>query len=427
MPARRVVAHLESDGDDVAGVRKAGIVAGAVHPTDAMMAGRGALLLYRADARRPEELVVDGDLGPTFTFRGGRGVYPGTLFGVVAFMRQAFEDARHQGAVIQAHGRNPDRLTTPAYDPDYAVLREVLEGDVPVYFAADAAADIMRVLRLSDEYGFRPIILGGDEAWKVADELRRRNVPVLVAVDFDDPRQWDPEAEEGEPLDAAALREKGDVEDRYANAARLAGAGVRFALTSGGSGEMLEGARKAVAYGLDENAALAAMTSTPAALFGIPQVTRLEAGLPATFMVTTGPLFEEETRVAYTFVEGYQEEGAKPRAAAGSAEDAVSLAGTWDMSIDAGGETIRATLNVEQDGATFTGSLSMQGQSLVVRDGTIDGNEIAMTAVMDQGGQTMDIKITGTVDGDRASGEADAGPLGVARWTARRTGPGGAR
>ncbi len=428
MPARRVVAHLASDGEDVAGVRKAGIVAGAIHPTDGMMAGRGALLLFRADANRPEELVIDGDLGPTFTFRGGQGVYPGTLFGVTAFIRQAFEDARYHGNVAQAYGRDPERLTTPSYDPDYAVLRAVLDGSIPVYFAADDAAGIMRVLRLADEYGFRPIILGGDEAWKVADELKRRNVPVLVAVDFDKPRQWDPDAEESEePLDAAALREKEAVEDRYANAGRLADAGVRFALTSGGSGEMLEGARKAVAYGLDENAALAAMTATPAALFGIPEVVRLEPGFPATFMVTTGPLFDEETRVAHTFVEGYREEGAKPSAAAGSAEDAVSLAGSWDMTIDAGGEVIRATLTVEQDGATFEGSLSMQGQSLVVKDGTINGNEIAMTAVMDQGGQTMDIKITGTVDGDRASGEADAGPLGIARWTARRTGPGGAR
>lgn len=425
MPSRRLVAHLTADGNDLAGQRKAGIVAGAIHPTEGMMGGRGALLLYRGDAQRPEQLVIDADLGPTFTFRGGRGVYPGTLFGVTAFIRQAFEDARHRGAVVEAHTRDPQRLTTPVYDPDYAVLREVLAGAVPVYFAADDAAGILRALKLSDEYGFRPIILGGDEAWKVAAELERRKVPVLVSVDFDKPRRWDPE--ETEPLDAAALREKADVEDRYANAGRLARAGVRFALTSGGNGDLLEGARKAVEYGLDEKAALAAMTATPAQLYGIPHVVRLEAGLPATFIVTAGPLLGEETRVAYTFVEGYREEGAKPGAAAGSAEDAVELGGTWDMTIDADGERINATLTVEQEGATFTGSLAMQGQTLVVKDGTINGNEISMVAVMEQGGQKLDIRITGTVDGDRASGEADAGPLGIARWKAKRTGPGGAR
>lgn len=427
MPARRVVAHLTADGSDVADQRKAGIVAGAVHPTSGMMAGRGVLLLYRPDAPRPDDLVVDPELGPTFTFRGGRGVYPGTLFGVTAFIRQAFEDARHRGLVAAAHARDPEAMTTPSFDPDYAVLREVLDGDLPVYFEANDAAGILRVLGLADEYGFRPIILGGAEAWKVADELRRRNVPVLVSTDFEEPRRWDPEADTVAIPDAAAVRERDEHEDRYANAGRLATAGVRFALTSGGTGKILEGARKAVEYGLDETAALQAMTSTPAELFDIPHVGRIGERLPATFVVTTGPLFGEDTRVAYTFVEGHREEGAAPGPAAGSAEDAVEFGGEWDMTIDADGQTLRATLTIVQDGATFTGSLRMDDQTMPIRDGVIDGNEISMVAIMEQGGQTLEIEITGTVDGDTASGEAEAGPMGVARWTATRTGPGGAR
>lgn len=425
-PARSVAAHLTATGSDVASQRKAGIVVGAVHPTGSMMPGRGALVLYRTDARRPEDLVIRPDLGPTFAFRGGRGVYPGTLFGVTAFIRQAFEDARHRGMVAAAHARDTRRLTMPSFDPDYAVLREALDGEVPVYFAADDAAAILRILGLADEYGFEPIILGGAEAWKVADELRRRNVPVLVSTDFGKPRRWDPEADPTEPLDAAAARERQEFEDRYANAARLAAAGVRFALTSGGTGEVLEGARKAVEYGLDEQAALEAMTTTPAQLYGVPHVPRIGEGLSATFVVSTGPLFDEGSRVAYTFVEGHREEGPTGRSA-GSAEDAVDFGGTWDMSIDAEGTTLRATMTVEQDGATFTGTMSMEGRSMQLRDGVIDGNEISMVAIMEQGGEITEIDITGTVEGDSASGEADAGPLGIARWSATRTGPGGAR
>lgn len=425
-PARRVVAHLTADGAGVARQRQAGIVAGALHPTGGMMGGRGALLLYRGATDRPEALVIDPALGPTLTFRGGQGVYPGTLFGVTAFMRQAFEDARHRRLTADAHTRDPAGMTTPAYDPDYAVLREVMGGDLPVYFVADDAAAILRVLGLAQEYGFRPVILGGAEAWRVADELNRRSVPVLVSTDFPKPRRWDPAEEDEAPLDAAALREKAEHEDRYANAGRLAAAGVTFALTSGGTGELLEGARKAVEYGLDETAALAAITRTPARLFGIPHVTRIEPGLPASFVVTNGPLFDEEARVTYTFVEGHKEDGAKPRAA-GSAEDAAAFGGQWDMTIDADGQTLRATLTVAQEGATFTGSMRMEGQVLELRDGVIDGNDISVTALMEQGGQTLEVKITGTVEGDAASGEADAGPLGIARWNAKRTGPGGAR
>ena len=425
MPARRLVAHLTATGDDLGDARKEGVVAGAAHPEDAMMPGRGALLLYRMNAAAPDAMVLRPELGPKFELQGGSGVYPGTLFGVMAFIRQAFEDARHTGLQLAAHTRDPRGMTAPPYDPDYAVLREALDG-LPVYFEADDAADILRVVGLADEYGFRPVIVGGEEAWKVADELRARDIPVLVSVDFREPLRWDPDEESEEPLDAPVQREKEEFENRYANAGRLAEAGVTFALTSGGDGEILEGARKVVEYGLSETAALAALTTTPAALLDVPWIPRFGEGLPATFVVASGPIFDEETNVAYTFVEGWLEEGATSRAA-GDPESAVAFGGEWEMEIDAQGQIIPATLTIEQEGATFTGSLAMQGESLPLEDGVINGNAISVTAVMEQGGQTLEIEITGTVAGDHASGEADAGPLGVARWTAERTGPGGAR
>lgn len=424
MPARRLVDHLTATGADLAARRRAGIVAAAVHPDGAMMGGRGALVLYRADAETPDELVLQPELGPRFELQGGRGVYPGTLFGVMAFFRQAFEDARHRGLRLAAYANDPAGMTPPAYDPDYAVLREVLAG-LPVYFEADEAADILRVVRLADEYGFQPVIVGAGEAWEVAGTLADRGIPVLVSVDFREPSRWDPEADPDEPLDAAAEREKRELEALYANAGRLADAGVTFALTSGGSGEILEGARKTVEYGLAEADALAALTRTPAQLLDVPYLPRVAAGLPATFLVMSGPLADEESRVAYTFVEGWVEEGTTPRAG-GDPDSAVALGGTWDVEIDAEGQTIAATLVIEQEGATFTGTLTMEGQVLQIEDGVIDGNEVSMTAVMEQGGQTFELDMTGTVEGDQASGTIEAGPmLGTAEWTAQRTGPGG--
>ncbi|MFW5947774.1 MAG: hypothetical protein ACOCUW_04715, partial [Gemmatimonadota bacterium] len=82
MPARQVAGYLEATGEDLASARREGIVAAAVHPRGAMMGGRGALLLFRPDAGTPDRLVLDAALGPRFEFRGGPGVYPGTLFGV---------------------------------------------------------------------------------------------------------------------------------------------------------------------------------------------------------------------------------------------------------------------------------------------------------------------------------------------------------
>ncbi len=427
-PARRLVSYLTATGDDGADARRQGIVAAAVHPSGPLMPGRGALVLYRVDAETPDALVVRPALGPTFELRGAPGVYPGTLFGVMATFRQSFEDARHQRAVLVAREKDPRGLTLPAYDPDEAVLGDVLSGDLPVFAKADAADDILRVLELSDEYGLKPIIVGGGEAWKVADALKRRGVPVLVSVDFQKPRRWKPESDTGSvALDAAAERERDDLVARYANAGRLAAAGVTFALTSGGTGKILDGVRKAVENGLPEDAALAALTTTPATLLGVPELARVEPRLPATFIVSRGPLFSDKGHVTYTFVEGRLQEAGGGEAKAGSAEEAVDFGGEWAMSIDAQGQKLEATLEIVQDGATFTGTMTLMDQKLPIRDGTIDGDRISGVAVMDQGGQTLEVKITGTVEGDEATGEADAGPMGLAQWTAKRAGPGGAR
>lgn len=433
LPHRRVVDHLSADGASVAEQRRKGIVAAAVHPDGRLMPGRGALLMYRKNAEVAEELVIRPELGPVMSFQGAQGVYPSTLFAVIAFYRQMFEDARRQAAVGEAYARNPEGLRAPEWDPDYAVVREALEGRVPVYFAADYARDIQRVLRLANENGFRPVIVGGEEAWKVADELKAANVPVLVSVDFPEPERWDPKKEsEVEPgavsngdeeLDAAASREKQRLEDIYSNAGRLAAAGISFALTSGGGkADILEGTRKAMEYGLSEQDALRAVTATPASLLGLDHSGRVATGMPATFVVASGPLFAEETKVRYTLVEGELEEGKKEAAGSGEAP-AVDMTGTWDLAIESEGQTIAAKLILTQEGASVSGTMETPFGEAKVTEGVVSGNEVRLTIELATGQETMEIEVTGTVEGDKASGSGDS-PMGAFTWTGKRTGGG---
>lgn len=427
MPSRRMADYLASTGEDVAEQRQAGIVAAAIIPGDRVMPGRGATLIFRRDAARPAELIAEPLLGPAMYLSGAQGVYPATLFAVIAFYRQSFEDARHYQARQRAYSRNERGVTAPTWDPDLAVLLELMAGRTPAFFGADNSRDIRRALMLAEEYGFRAIIVGGDEAWKVADELRDAEVPVLVSLDFPEPDRWQPGADDGtngdDELDAAARAEKQEIEAIYANAGRLSEAGVRFALTSGGGrADLLEGARKAIEYGLSETAALRALTTTPAGLFGLERLTHVEQGRPATFIVTEGPLFGEETEIRYAFVEGGLEKAKERRAAAGEAPT-VDVTGTWDFEIDAEGQIIAATMTVEQDGAEFAGTMTTPFGEARVRDGVVSGNEISFTIVI-EAGEPMEVTAEGTVEGDEASGSGDA-PDGSFTWTATRTsGPG---
>jgi hypothetical protein len=343
-PHRLAAHYLEATGSDMRDQRIAGVIAAGVHPRGGMAPGQSTTLLFRKSAKTPWDLIAQPSTGLLFSFQGGRGSYPSSLFAVIAHFRQMFEDAARHALIASEYGGNPWGMNVPRWDPDFEILAEAATGAVPVFFLADDDEEIRRVLALAGEIGFRPLIVGGEEAWQVADELAVRAIPVLVSVDFPTPRDWDPPdapgadsgqggaemvAMEESSLEPAAAREKERLENAYANAARLVAAGVEVALTSGGGeGDLREGARKAIEYGLSEGDALRAVTATPASLLGIPHVATVMEGMSATFIVTDGPLFDEETGIRYTFVEGELEKGRPARTAEGGEAPGADVTGS---------------------------------------------------------------------------------------------------
>ncbi len=443
---RRVADFLTHTGQDGKEQRAAGLVAAGIHPDGALAAGIGAAILYRTDVDRPWQLIANDNVGLSMAFKSGQRVYPGTLFGIIAYMRQAFEDARYDALVRDAYARDPEGLGVPGFDPDYAVLRQAMAGEIPVYFAANGAEDIRRVLALSDEYGIRPVIVGGHEAWRVAADLAERGVAVLIDGDFPDRDKWKepkeepdsaeagpaepepvttPEVTEPEELEPAAAREKERLENIWSNAGRLEAAGVTFAITTGGGEADLRAAvRQSIKYGLSEAAALRAVTTVPATLLGIPNVARIGQGMAATFVAVTGPLFDEDTEISYTFVEGNYEEGGGGAAAGGA--PAVVVTGDWTITMSAMGEEfpMEASIDMDPDGS-FSGSATNDQFGTASMRGRVSGNNISFTMSINAGGQQIELSAEGTVEGDRMSGSGES-PFGNFTFTGRKN-PGGAR
>jgi hypothetical protein len=249
---------------------------------------------------------------------------------------------------------------------------------------------------------------------------------VLVNVDFPEPRRWKPASRDtARPTEIAPAveRERLQLEEQYANAAKLDAAGVTFALVSGGNGDLREGVRKAMEYGLSEAAALRAVTATPAALYGMPQLGRLETGHPATLVVSDGPLFGKDARIVYTFVEGALERGAEIRRDNGAARgDSASLdvSGTWSTEVSG---LQRFTMRLAQDGTTVTGTLEGPSGSTPV-SGRVQGVRLTLDGTVTMGGQNIPLTFTATVEAGEMNGEVES-LLGSMPWSARRTGPGG--
>ena len=179
------------------------------------------------------------------------------------------------------------------YDRDLKLeaLSPVVRGELPVLVFADRARDIRNAVEFCDKQKLKMILAGGEEAFKVKDLLRSKDVPVILRPMLSLPD------EEDEPYDR-----------ELSQPAELAAAGVKFAIASFDNSfarRLGQNAANAVAYGLPYDQALRAVTINPAQILGLGnQIGTLEQGKIANVIVTNGDPLELTTDVKYLFIKG---------------------------------------------------------------------------------------------------------------------------
>lgn len=163
---------------------------------------------------------------------------------------------------------------------DLEALQGVISGDIPLLVSIDRASDIETLIELVEDYGLKAIISGGAEAWMLADELSAAGISMILNVTYNLPGNFD------------------RINARRGAANILAEAGVRFALSdrqsqSHNARNITQSAGNAVADGLNWDAALRAITLTPAEIYGVADaVGSIEAGKAADIVIWPGDPFE---------------------------------------------------------------------------------------------------------------------------------------
>ena len=268
---------------------KAGFTAAFLNPGQGTIRGGGTFAMLTDDKPNP------APLGMELSFRGGTGAgYPSSLMGIVALMRQTFLDAIHQ-----------NQFPPEKPDADLTALAPLLTGRSVGVFHVDTEVDVVRALAMGEEFKFNVILKGGRDAHKRAAWLAERKVPLLADIAVGTEPKVEPTAD-GPP--AGVLEERRDNwRIRATGPKKLHEAGVKFAFISDGDSlpRFLQNVREVVKQGLPREAALAALTTSPADILGrSTDLGTIAKGKLANIVIASGDIFAEGSRVESVIVAG---------------------------------------------------------------------------------------------------------------------------
>jgi hypothetical protein len=327
--------------------------------------------------------------------------FPSSLMGVLAYVHQVWLDTDWSVKAQAIYEKNPRGVERPRYDRTETALADALEDHALVLIPGNNAMQLRRALELVDRWHVTGVLYGGQMAYEVASEIAAKKIPVLVNL------KW-PEAEkEADPEDKPSLRTLRFRDLAPSSPAALSKAGVKFAFYSGGIAapkDFLKAAKKAIDAGLAPDAALRALTLSPAEILNVAdRLGSIEMGKIANLVIADGDLFEEKTKIKMVFVDGHRYEIREPEKPKDPPKGDIT--GKWKLAYTTpeGAEESIADLTMEKDG-TISGTISGKRGTTSIIGGylSVDKFSFTINLVLDQG--ATDITFSGTFDGTSLKG-----------------------
>jgi len=210
----------------------------------------------------------------------------------LASLNRAFEQARAYGLA-----RSEDQ--TGPQDLKLAALLPALARTQPVFVNASEAGQIREALDFCAAQRLRCVLVGAHDAWRYADAIKAANIDVILGSPFDLP-----------------LRRSDSYDVNYRGAAKLAAAGIKFAIAGDGSsfsapldGNLAFNAAQYQAFGLSPELALRAITLSAAEVLGIgDKVGSISVGKQADLVISNGDVMEITSTIEAVYINGELQE-----------------------------------------------------------------------------------------------------------------------
>ncbi|MBV9216194.1 MAG: amidohydrolase family protein [Acidobacteria bacterium] len=276
------------------------------YPNGGLIAGQGAVINLNGSTQA--EMAIIPEFGLVINYprlagfgRGGGGgrFGPQLDFNQLVQRRDAqieelkkiFHDADMYAKSKEAYAKDKT-LPYPATDIRLEAMTPYIRGEKPILFRAERANDIKSVAKFVTDMKVKGIIIGGQEAWKVADDLKKADIPVVFTNIYQ-----------------SVVRDDDPYDYFYSAPGKMQEAGIKFCISTGDPGQEVRDlpyqAGIAGAFGLSKEDALKSVTLYPAQILGLgDKLGSIDVGKVANIVVADGDMLDPRTNVKYVFING---------------------------------------------------------------------------------------------------------------------------
>ncbi|MCE2894735.1 MAG: amidohydrolase family protein [Flammeovirgaceae bacterium] len=443
-PQNDVRGSLNASDKSIEDLRNIGFTVAQVVPYGNLLPGQGSIVLLSGKSADQMVLVSNSSLYSELS--GANGVYPNTTMAVIAKWRELYRQASQAKSYQSLYASNRVGLERPGSDRVLEAFYPVIDQRIPVLFKSEKMLDAHRILTLKSDLGFSLIMADVKEGWPVANKIKASGAKVFLSLDLPEEAKKDDKKSGGKsdkkadstkakevakPKTAADLerdaleKRKSEAIANYTTQASVfnkAGVSFGFSSLSAKPKDIPANLRRMIAAGLSEDAALAALTTTPAQLLGLSdRMGTVENGKMANLVISDKSYFNEKAKVRYVFVDGvmYKLEVKEENLPAGQAGKSdpnakVEIEGSWSTVTQTPQGSNDGKVTFKKDGSGYKGTVS-GGRLPAPADltsVTLEGNKLSYSYSLSFGGNSIKVDVEATVEGDSFKGNASIGLRG---------------
>ncbi|NQV41649.1 MAG: amidohydrolase family protein [Candidatus Marinimicrobia bacterium] len=363
-----------------------------VVPDDGIFRGQSSIIDLNAKASITSPIV--SQIMDYKIRERGSSEYPRALLGTIAVMRQTLYDSEWYAESHAIYAKYPDKNEPITENVSLDVLGKARADKAPFFIRTEHETAASRAIAYAREFELKLWLLGSGYEYRRLSDIAKANPFIVLPLNY----PGKPDISNPQRALQYRIEQLKHWDMAPDNAQKLVKSGLSIAFTTEGLKSPKQFRKNlilSVQRGLDEDAALAALTTTPAKRFGLSKTHgKIETGYHANLVVVDGSYFDESNAIKSVWVKGNKYD-IEP----GSG---LLLPGEWNFSMNG----MSGLLKLKGKPSKLSGALTIDTSVIDIKNLNVDGNQMTWTAKLDAEDFPGITRYSGKVENDTMLGFA---------------------